>query len=71
VATAAIEIRHANGLLSLSVSDTGVGMEPASAKATSGLGLVSIRERTRLVGGTVKITSKPAHGTTITVRIPD
>jgi signal transduction histidine kinase len=71
VTTAAVEIRHANGLLSLTISDAGVGMELASAGATAGLGLVSIRERTRLVGGNVQITSKPAQGTTITVRIPD
>jgi two-component system sensor histidine kinase UhpB len=71
VATAAVEIRHADGLLSLTVSDTGVGMEPASAEAAAGLGLVSIRERTRLVGGSVQIASKPSHGTTVTVRIPD
>jgi two-component system sensor histidine kinase UhpB len=71
VATAAVEMRHAAGLLSLTISDAGVGMELASAEATAGLGLVSIRERTRLVGGSVQITSKPTQGTTITVRIPD
>ena len=70
VTTAAVEIRHANGLLSLIVSDTGVGMEAGSSEATAGLGLVSIRERTRLVGGSVQIMSKPSQGTTITVRIP-
>jgi PAS domain S-box-containing protein len=71
VATAAVEIRHSDGLLSLTVSDTGVGMESASPTAKAGLGLVSIRERTRLVGGSVEIASKPRQGTTITVRIPD
>ncbi len=71
VATAAIEIRHSGGLLSLSVSDTGVGMEPGRAEATDGLGLVSIEERARLVGGSLEIASRPNQGTTITVRIPD
>jgi PAS domain S-box-containing protein len=71
VAAAAVEIRHSEGLLSLTVSDTGVGMDPASPEATSGLGLVSIRERARLAGGTVEITSSPNRGTSITVRIPD
>ncbi|MGB9455066.1 MAG: sensor histidine kinase [Bryobacteraceae bacterium] len=69
VATAAVELRHSDGVLSLIVSDTGVGIEPGRAEAADGLGLVSIQERTRLVGGTVEIKSKPNQGTTITVRI--
>jgi len=71
VAAAAVELRHSDGLLNLTVSDNGVGMDLASAGATAGLGLVSIRERARLAGGRVEIASKPNHGTTITVRIPD
>jgi PAS domain S-box-containing protein len=71
VATAAVELHHSDGLLSLTVSDKGVGMDLASVEATAGLGLVSIRERTRLAGGSVEITSAPNQGTAITVRIPD
>jgi len=71
VATAAVELRHSDGLLRLAVSDTGVGIEPASNGAMAGLGLVSIRERTRLARGSVEIASKPRQGTTITVCIPD
>jgi two-component system sensor histidine kinase UhpB len=71
VAAAAVEIRHSDGLLSLTVSDTGVGMEPGRAEAADGLGLASIEERARLVGGSVEITSKRNQGTTITVRIPN
>ncbi|MFY9723883.1 MAG: sensor histidine kinase [Bryobacteraceae bacterium] len=71
VNTAAVELRHSDGVLSLIVSDTGVGIEPGRAEAADGLGLVSIQERIRLVGGNVEITSKPNQGTTITVRISD
>jgi signal transduction histidine kinase len=35
-----------------------------------GLGLVSMRERVRLVNGTIVIDSKPTGGTTIHVRVP-
>jgi len=69
VGAAAVELHHSNGVSSLTVSDTGVGIEPGRVEAADGLGLVSIEERTRLVGGTVEITSKPNQGTTITVRI--
>jgi len=71
VATAAVELRHSDGVSTLTISDTGAGIEPGRAAAADGLGLVSIEERTRLVGGSVEITSKPNQGTTITVRISD
>ena len=71
VESAAVELSHSDGVLRLSVSDAGVGIEPAQAEATSGLGIVSIKERARLAGGSLEITSKPHRGTTVTVRIPD
>jgi len=36
----------------------------------SGLGIVGIRERVRLVDGIVSIDSRPGHGTQIDVRVP-
>jgi signal transduction histidine kinase len=36
----------------------------------TGLGLVSMRERVRLVNGTINIESKPMNGTTVHVRVP-
>jgi len=38
-------------------------------KTGQGLGLVSIRERTNLIRGTLTIDSVPGQGTTVTVRI--
>jgi signal transduction histidine kinase len=45
-------------------------MPPDRKGAAAGLGLVSIKERTRLVNGNVRIESAPNRGTTITVSIP-
>ncbi|MFY9723923.1 MAG: PAS domain S-box protein [Bryobacteraceae bacterium] len=70
VETAAIQLRREEGQLLLTVSDRGVGMQPSRASATTGLGLVSIKERTRLVGGSLEIRSQPDQGTTITVEVP-
>jgi len=36
----------------------------------NGLGLISMRERVRLVNGTIAIESTPMVGTTIDVRVP-
>jgi signal transduction histidine kinase len=33
-------------------------------------GLVGMRERARLIGGRVRVTSRPDHGTRISVRVP-
>ncbi len=56
--------------IDLSISDEGVGFEPASAKGNFGLGLISMQERLRLVGGHLLVESEPSHGTRIHVRVP-
>jgi signal transduction histidine kinase len=43
--TARVDLRHFDGLLQLSVSDSGVGMEPDGAEGRTGLGLIDIKER--------------------------
>jgi PAS domain S-box-containing protein len=68
--SATVELSHASGILRLTVSDSGAGMEPAKVDARTGLGLVSIRERVRFAGGTVEISSELNLGTRLTVRIP-
>jgi signal transduction histidine kinase len=60
---------HANGI-DLCVSDNGAGFTLEPVKRESGLGLISMRERVRLVGGHLSIESKLSHGTQIQVRIP-
>jgi PAS domain S-box-containing protein len=54
----------------LTVRDDGVGFNPDEAIKSQGLGLVSMRERVKLVKGEIVIKSKPMKGTEITVRVP-
>jgi signal transduction histidine kinase len=54
----------------LTVIDAGVGFAVASADRGQGLGLTSMRERVKLVNGTISIASELAHGTEIRVQIP-
>ena len=61
--------RSANEL-HLTVSDRGIGFDATTAMSGGGLGLVSMRERVRLVNGTIVIDSKPMGGTTIHIRVP-
>jgi two-component system CheB/CheR fusion protein len=56
--------------LVLSLRDDGIGFTPQAVKGKGGLGLVSIGERARIVGGTLLIESKPGNGTRLSVRVP-
>jgi len=54
----------------LTVSDSGKGFNVEAAIKGKGLGLTSMRERVRLVNGTIAIESNPMHGTKIQVCVP-
>ena len=51
----------------LEVVDNGRGFNPDALDDTGGLGLVSMRERTEKLGGTLTVISSPGKGTTIRV----
>ncbi len=63
-----VRIVKTKGNLNISIIDNGVGFV-RNGKST-GLGLVTMQERARLLGGTVEIHSKRKQGTTILVDIP-
>jgi signal transduction histidine kinase len=54
----------------LRIADGGRGFAHAATPDEAGLGLVSMRERLRSVGGTLNIDSVPGHGAVIEARIP-
>jgi PAS domain S-box-containing protein len=57
--------------LSIVVKDWGTGFQPDRVRvSTQHLGLLSMRERARMLGGTCTITSRPGQGTTVHVSIP-
>jgi PAS domain S-box-containing protein len=56
--------------LHLTVSDCGTGFDAEAAMGKGGLGLVSMRERVRLVNGTIAIKSTPMGGTIVDVNVP-
>jgi signal transduction histidine kinase len=56
--------------LVLSLEDDGIGFAPQAVKGQGGLGLVSIGERSRIMGGTLSIESKPGDGARISVKVP-
>ncbi|HZZ15590.1 MAG TPA: MASE1 domain-containing protein [Candidatus Sulfotelmatobacter sp.] len=56
--------------ISLIVSDSGIGFNWQDAMNSQGLGLISMRERLRLVDGELSIQSEPDRGTTVLARVP-
>jgi PAS domain S-box-containing protein len=69
-AEAEVELIGQDDRIELCISDSGVGFSPESAKRTSGLGLISMQERLRLVRGQLSVQSETSRGTRILARIP-
>lgn len=59
-----------DGTATLTVSDDGAGFKMATGRDEHGLGLVSMMERARLVGGSVEVRSAPGDGTEVRARVP-
>jgi PAS domain S-box-containing protein len=67
---AEVLLRRTDGSLEMVVKDSGRGFDLKSRDKEGGLGLISMRERLRAAGGTLKIESVPGAGTRLTARIP-
>jgi len=65
---AQVTLWAAGGETHLTVADDGAGFDPGAARG--GLGLASLDERARLLGGRCRIVSAPGAGTRIEVAVP-
>lgn len=65
-----VQLRADSGEIHLIITDSGRGFDFEAAMRGQGLGLISMRERVRLVNGMITIDSKPMRGTSIHVRVP-
>jgi PAS domain S-box-containing protein len=68
--SAEVELRGGGNEIRLLVSDSGIGFDTESPRLRKGLGLVGMRERLRLVGGTISIESRLSQGTKVDARVP-
>jgi len=69
--TAQVTLRSSEGALELKVEDEGQGFDEPVARRRGGLGLTSMDERARIVGGFVHVDTAPGHGTRIFLRVPN
>jgi PAS domain S-box-containing protein len=56
--------------LTLHVVDNGIGIDPKRLTDPRSLGLLGMRERAMILGGTVRFSQPPTGGTAVTLRIP-
>jgi PAS domain S-box-containing protein len=65
-----VRLRGTGDVVHLTVRDEGVGFDVAAASRGLGLGLTSMKERLKLVGGELVIKSQSKRGTTVLARAP-
>jgi signal transduction histidine kinase len=66
-----VSLHADDGRLRLAVTDDGGGFDPADPAVRSRrLGLTSMEERARGLGGTLTIASRPGEGTTVSLEVP-
>ena len=65
-----VTLRGHGNTLDLSVRDEGIGFDVDAASRGPGLGLTSMKERLKLIGGELIIESQSAGGTTVIARVP-
>lgn len=67
--SARVSLSADQGEIALQIVDGGDGFDVNKSKG-AGLGLISMDERVRLVNGTFSVSSQPAKGTIVSVRVP-
>ncbi len=72
--TVFLTLQMHDDVVNVTVADDGVGFAssraPADASRLTGWGLINMQERTRSIGGTLKIDSRQGQGTRVTVMLP-
>ncbi|MDQ6614640.1 MAG: GAF domain-containing sensor histidine kinase [Actinomycetota bacterium] len=60
----------AGGTVVLTISDDGVGFEPAQASGSTSYGLAGMHERAALIGAQLEMRSRPGDGCAVIVTVP-
>jgi len=69
-----VQIAASRDTLEIDVEDDGSGFDPAEVGGPSatgrGLGILGMKERMELIGGTAEVSSSPGGGTHVSLRVP-
>jgi signal transduction histidine kinase len=61
-----VDVDTDNGLVRLAIQDDGVG----GADPTRGSGLIGLKDRVEVTGGTLRVESHPGQGTSLLAKLP-
>ncbi|MDE2974341.1 MAG: PAS domain-containing sensor histidine kinase [Gemmatimonadota bacterium] len=70
VSDVAVALRSAAGMIIAEIRDEGCGFDPGGVPSDGHIGLIGMRERAELVGGTLTVRTSPGEGTTVTAAVP-
>jgi signal transduction histidine kinase len=65
-----IKLQMLNNVLHVEIKDNGKGFDNALLNHPDSLGLLSLRERARMIGGNTEINGSPGKGTQVTLDVP-
>ena len=65
-----VSLEQQNGNIILSIKDDGSGFDKWKAANKKTLGILGMKERSFMMGGSYKVESKPGKGTLVTVSVP-
>jgi signal transduction histidine kinase len=63
-----VRLRSKDGTIELEVEDHGAGLNGAQGRR--GLGIIAMRERAEMIGGTVEFGRPPQGGTLVRLTVP-
>jgi hypothetical protein len=66
----AIRLDFSDGHVALTIKDNGRGITEEEIKRYGSLGLLGMKERIAILGGTLDVEGKPGEGTTLAIQIP-
>jgi len=66
----AVTLKESDSSLVMTITDNGKGFDPLKVAEKRTLGILGMKERTEMIGGTYEINSIPDQGTSVIVSVP-
>lgn len=65
-----VSLQVVHGNIVMAIKDDGDGFDPESVKSKKTLGILGMKERSFMMGGTYEVKSKPGKGTRVMITVP-